>query len=113
MHPQLVLVRDLMFSSKISATAKAAGATIEMLRDPAMLADRAGDRLIVDLNQAGALDAAIAWKAAAEQRQVTGFVSHVDGETIARARSGGIDRIMPRSQFVVELDRLLRDGQIR
>jgi DNA-binding NarL/FixJ family response regulator len=98
-----------MFSSKISATAKAGGVAIEMLRDPAALADRAGNRLIVDLNQPGALEAAAAWKLAAESRQVIGFVSHVDGETIAKARAAGIDRIMPRSQFVATLESLLRD----
>ena len=107
MPSTLVLVRDLMFSSKISATAKAVGAEVEMLRDPAGLADRAGTRLIVDLNQSGAVEAAAAWKGAADGRQVIGFVSHVDGETIAKARSAGIDRIMPRSQFVASLESLL------
>jgi len=105
----LVLVRDLMFSSKISATAKAGGIGIEMLRDPATLTDRTGDRLIVDLNQPGTLDAATIWKSAAQGRQVIGFVSHVDGETIAKARAAGIDRVMPRSQFVGSLETLLRD----
>ena len=97
-----------MFSSKISATAKAVGAQIEMIRDPSALADRAGTRLIVDLNRAGAVDAAGAWKGATEGREVVGFVSHVDGETIAKARSAGIDRIMPRSQFVASLESLLQ-----
>jgi hypothetical protein len=108
MPATLALVRDLMFSSKISATAKAGGLTVEMLRDPASLADRAGDRLIVDLNQPGALDAAIAWKGNDPSRQVIGFVSHVDGQTIARARASGIDKVMARSQFVASLETLLK-----
>jgi hypothetical protein len=111
MPATLVLVRDLMFSSKISATAKAAGAEIEMLRDPQKLAEREGHRLIVDLNQTGALEAATAWKIGDGSRQVIGFVSHVDGETIAKARSSGIDRVMPRSQFVATLETLLREPE--
>jgi DNA-binding NarL/FixJ family response regulator len=103
----LVLVRDLMFASKISATAKAAGAPIEMLRDPATLASRPGDRLIIDLNQPGTLDAAIAWKTVDPNRQVIGFVSHVDTQTIAQAKSAGIDRVLARSQFVASLESLL------
>ena len=109
----LVLVRDLMFASKISAAAKAVGVDIEMLRDPPTLSDRVGHRLIVDLNQPGAIEAASAWKAAGQgedqQRQVIGFVSHVDTATIAKARAAGIDQVMPRSQFVASLETLLRN----
>jgi hypothetical protein len=105
----LVLVRDLMFSSKISATAKATGVAVDMVREPLTLGNRQGDRLIVDLNQPGALDAATAWRAAAVGRHVIGFVSHVDTETIASARSAGIDRVMPRSQFVATLEALLSE----
>jgi DNA-binding NarL/FixJ family response regulator len=97
-----------MFASKISATAKAVGAIIEMLRDPAALADRPGGRLIIDLNQPGTIDAAIAWKTADPKREVVGFVSHTDAQTIAKAQSAGIDRILPRSQFVASLESLLR-----
>jgi hypothetical protein len=109
MPPILVLVRDLMFSSRISATAKAEGVAIDLLRDPASLADRAGNLLIVDLNQPGAIESAASWKSAAQERHVIGFVSHVDGETIARAKSSGIDRVMPRSQFVASLQTLLKE----
>src|SRR5689334_21758337 len=38
----LSLVRDLMFASKITATANAAGAAVKVLRDPAALAGQAG-----------------------------------------------------------------------
>ena len=109
MASTLVLVRDLMFASKISATAKAGGIEIEMLRDPATLSDRIGRRLIVDLNQPGAIEAAGAWKAGEQGRQVVGFVSHTDAQTIARARSAGIDQVMARSQFVASIDALLRE----
>lgn len=102
----LVLVRDLLFASKISGTAQSLGVTIKLIRDPEKLGDQAGDRLIVDLNQPGALDAAIQWKTA-HAGEVIGFVSHVDRETIDRAKGGGIDQVLPRRQFVQLLTELL------
>src|SRR5688572_23256167 len=106
-HPVLVLVRDLIFSSRISVTARDVGAVVKLLRDPAALAAQEGSRLIVDLNQADALDAAIEWKKHTGG-EVIGFVAHVDAETIRRARDAGIDRVLPRSRFIVELESLLR-----
>jgi ABC-type sugar transport system substrate-binding protein len=105
----LVLVRDLIFSSRIAATAKAEGVLVVMISEPAHLTGRAGTRLIVDLNQAGAIEAAAAW-GRSSGGEVIGFVSHVDGATIARAREAGFTRIMPRSRFVEELPQLLRAG---
>ena len=103
-----MLVRDLMFSSRITAAARAADVPVTLLRDPAQLdaADPAAGRLIVDLNQPGAIDAAAAWRRAAG-RVVTGFVSHVDADAIARAKAAGIDRVLPRSRFVELLPSLL------
>ncbi len=95
----LVLCRDLLFASKITGTAGASGMPIKLLRDPAKLAGESGGRLIVDLNQDGALDAALAWKRQSGGT-VIGFVSHVDADTIRQARAGGIDRVLARSEFV-------------
>ena len=105
--PLLVLVRDLLFSSRITATARAINVQIKHLRDDTKLTQELGRRLIVDLNQAGALDAAIAWKKQSGG-EVIGFVAHVDTETIRRAREAGIDQVLPRSRFVTELESLLR-----
>ncbi len=104
----LVLVRDLIFASRISVTAQAVGVDVQQLRDPAMLAaESAGGRLIVDLNQTGALDAAIEWKKRTGG-EVIGFVAHVDADTIRRARDAGVDQVLPRSRFVAQLESLLR-----
>ena len=108
--PTVVLVRDLIFATKISATARAMEAPVRMLRDPALLTTATEARLIVDLNLPGAVEAAAAWKHRTGG-EVTGFVSHVDGPTILAARAAGLDRIMPRSQFVIALEELLA-GQI-
>ena len=106
-RPILVLVRDLLFASKIRANAQSIHATVRMLREPAQLAGAAGRRLIVDLNQPGALDAAVAWKRESGG-EVVGFVSHVDAQAIQAARIAGVDQVLPRSRFVEVLPELLR-----
>jgi hypothetical protein len=65
-----------------------------------------GTRLLVDLNQDGALEAAAAWKGATGG-EVVGFVSHVDTDIIQRAKQAGLDHALPRSRFTADLDRLL------
>jgi len=108
--PVLVLVRDLIFASRITSTARAVGVEVKLLRDATKLAAEVGRRLIVDLNQSDALEAAVEWKrlGGANAREVIGYVAHVDVATIRRARDAGIDRVLPRSRFVVELESLLR-----
>ena len=103
----LVLVRDLMFASKIAATARQTNVEIEIVRDPTTLAGRAGERLILDLNQDGTIAAAVEWKRGDPARVAIGFVSHVDAPAIVAARDAGIDRILARSQFVATLEQLL------
>ncbi|MGH7179313.1 MAG: hypothetical protein ACREJC_18195 [Tepidisphaeraceae bacterium] len=99
----LVFVRDLMMGSKIRAAA-GAGAAVRFVRSPDELVG--GARLIVDLNQPGAIEAAIAWQAATAG-QTIGFVSHVDQETIERARKAGIGQVLSRSEFTARLPELL------
>jgi hypothetical protein len=102
----LILCRDLLLGSRITAAAQAAGVSFKVVRDAAKLAGQSGERLIVDLNQEGAIDAAAAWKAAGGG-EVVGFVSHVDAGTIERAKAAGLDQIMARSAFVQELPALV------
>lgn len=106
----VALVRDLMFSSRISAEARAVGRSIKIVRDPAALAGVGGGVLLVDLNQPDALEAAVAWRNQGPGRAVVGFAAHVDHEIIVSARGQGLDRVMPRSQFVAALPGLLASG---
>ena len=107
--PVLALIRDLMFSTRVTGTAKQFGIPVRVIRDPARLAGEPGRRLIVDLNLPGAIDAAIVWRGeSAGGADVIGFVSHVDTATIQQARAAGIDRVMARSQFVQILPQLLK-----
>lgn len=105
--PVVVLVADLLFATRISGTARGLGVEVRMIKKTEGLDQQAGRRLIVDLGMAGAIAAAGRWKAQ-HQGEVVGFVSHVDQERIAQARSAGIDRVMARSGFVQQLPELLR-----
>lgn len=111
--PALVfLVRDLLLGSKLFAAAKAAGLPYASVRDPARLAGVGGRRLIVDLNLEGAIAAAAAWRSAEPGRSAIGFVSHVDVETVRRAREQGIDRVVARGKFFLSLPELLDDPEL-
>ena len=104
----LILCRDLLLGSRITAAAQSAGVAFKVVRDAAKLSGQVGERLIVDLNQDGAIDAAAAWKAATSGTDVVGFVSHVDAATIQQARDAGLDQVMPRSRFVEQLDQVVQ-----
>lgn len=110
----IVLVRDLLFSSKITTEARAAGVAAQVVRDPEKLDQfaRTGARLlIVDATLPGAIPAAANWRQGEAGRSVVAFVSHVDQNTMAEAKQAGIDKVLPRGQFVKVLSELLRGPQ--
>lgn len=109
-EPVLVLVRDLIFASRIVATARAEDVAMTLIRDAARLDVRTpGRAVILDLNEPGALERAAAWRRADPARRVVGFVSHTDAATIRAARdSGAVDRILARSEFTARLPEILR-----
>jgi len=106
--PVLAVVRDLMFVSKITGAAKAHGATVKIIRDPAKLTDEAGRLLIVDLNLTGAIEAASVWLVSSKVPSV-GFVSHVDADTARKAREAGIETVVARSRFVEIVETLFAE----
>ncbi len=107
--PVVCLVRDLLFASRITGAAAGLAVPVRVVRDPAHLAAVDGRLLLVDLNQADAIPAAAAWQARTG-RPAVGFVSHVDAETIAEARSAAVTRVLARSGFVRELPTLLKEA---
>jgi hypothetical protein len=102
----IALIRDLLFSSKLTAAAKSKGTTVKIVRAATKLAEFEGRRLIVDLNADGHLAAAIAWKARTGG-EVIGFIAHVAGDGIAEAKRLGIDRVISNGGFAANVDRLL------
>jgi len=104
----LVLCDDLIFSSKIMATARAKGidAAVARTQDSLiakLLAAPVGC-VVVDLHNA-TLNWAKLFPALGDHRpKFVGFGSHVDVETLKAAREAGCDLVMPRSQFVNRLE---------
>jgi len=106
-QPILVLCKDLLFTSRITAEGRAARIACLVVRDLDKLAEQSGSKLILDLNLPGAIEAASTWQKTHPEAQTIGFVSRVDTETIRIAREAGIGLVLPRSQFVVKLAEIL------
>lgn len=111
----LALCRDLMFGSKIVEAGKRTGAAVIIVREPGKLLDPAfqsefkANRLIVDLNTPGHLEAAVEWKSKTAGR-VIGFVSHVAGDAIAEARRLGVDQVLSNGGFAANVEAIVKNA---
>ena len=117
----LVAVDDLLFSSKIRATAKQAGVELAFARTRDEILEQARALMpplvIFDLNS-GKTDpiatiAAMKSDPALASIRTLGFVSHVDADTIGAAREAGTDQVMARSAFAGQLAEILLAGASR
>jgi CheY-like chemotaxis protein len=114
----IAAVDDLLFSSKIRATAKQLGVGISFARtrDDIMAQARelAPSLIVFDLNspRTDPLAAIAALKAdpALATIPTIGFASHVHTELIAAARAAGVDEVLPRSAFAAGLPAILGRG---
>lgn len=111
----LAAVDDLLFSSKIRATAKAAGVELTFARSPQEILEQARTQMpslvIFDLNS-GKTDpvatiAALKTDPALATIRTLAFASHVHTDLIASARKAGADQVLPRSAFAANLAELL------
>jgi len=111
----LAMVDDLMFTSKIKATARQLGVDVTFARssDAALAAMRthAPALVILDLNnpRTDPLGTVAAMKgdAALTSIPTVGFVSHVQTDLIEAARAAGIDDVLARSTFTARLAEIL------
>jgi hypothetical protein len=107
----LLLSDDLIFTSKITGTANAHRLTIRVARsltrfeECVKLSPITG--IIVDLHFPG-LDLSHLMSLIGNV-PVTGYGSHVDVATLKAARAAGCTRVMPRSQFVEQLETQLAE----
>ena len=119
--PPMVLaaVDDLLFSSKIRATAKQAGVHVVFARSPQEIVDQARAEkpslILFDLNS-GKTDpvatiAALKGDSALSATRILGFASHVHTDLIASARNAGADQVLPRSAFAANLADILLSSQ--
>jgi DNA-binding NarL/FixJ family response regulator len=115
----LVAVDDLLFSSKIRATAKQAGVELAFARSPEEILERARTihptLAIFDLNS-GKTDpiatiGALKQDPALAAIRTIGFASHVHADLIAAARRAGADQVVARSAFAGNLAEILLSSQ--
>jgi CheY-like chemotaxis protein len=111
----LLLSRDLIFTSKVTGTARALGhrvlvagnvslasAMIEQWHPRVVFVDLAAGDLVAG-------PALIAYqKLAGPETPFVAFGSHVETEALAAARAAGCDPVLPRSRFSAELPDLVR-----
>ena len=106
----VILCDDLIFTSKVSGTARAHGLAVV----PAKTVEAAlthskivqASVVLIDLQHAG-LDLGsflTALRALDPVPRIVAFGSHVDVKSLKAARAAGCDFVMPRSQFVAHLE---------
>jgi DNA-binding response OmpR family regulator len=111
------LCDDLMFTSKVTATARAHDIAAFVSRNSTLaLIEAFGKRpacIIVDLHLPSldlpAFLNGLRKGSEGARPRVIGFGSHVDLETLKAARAAGCDLVMPRSQFTKELESKLSE----
>jgi CheY-like chemotaxis protein len=111
----LVAVDDLLFSSKIRATAKLVGVPLTFARTPEEVLTQARtlrpSLVIFDLDsqKVRPIEALALLKGDPELGSVPtlGFVSHVHAERIAEARAAGMEEVLARSAFAGRLSKIL------
>jgi hypothetical protein len=97
----VAIVTDLMLTSRVSESLKAAGhdvSVVSTLPDPLE-----AEAIVCDL------DTADITAVAAAPVPTLGFYSHVDIETKKASEAAGIDRVVPRSRMARELPNLIDD----
>jgi DNA-binding NarL/FixJ family response regulator len=110
----LLLSRDLIFTSKVTGTARALGvqvlvagnrglaaAMIEQWQPRAVFVDLAAGELV-------APEAIVAYRTIAPGTPFVAFGSHVNTAALGAAKDAGCEVVMPRSRFTVELPELIR-----
>jgi len=111
----LLLSRDLIFTTKIKATAAELGYQIQVARDVmlarSLIAEQRPRVVLIDLT-AGDLCAPSALcvyrKLAGSDVWFVAFGPHVDADKLAAARAAGCQTAIPRSKFASELPELIR-----
>jgi hypothetical protein len=110
----LLLSRDLIFTTKINATAAGLGYRIRVARDAmgaeSLIAEQRPQVVLIDLT-AGDLCSESALRAyrklAGPEVWFVAFGPHVDGDALAAAKAAGCQIAMTRSKFTAELPELM------
>jgi DNA-binding NarL/FixJ family response regulator len=102
---------DLFFQMKLAETAKHLHVEVKVAGNPdalMQLMDPLPKLVIVDLNARNApLEAARKVRAKQPDLPIIGFLSHVQTDLAAEAKSAGFQQVMPRSQLTANLPQIL------
>lgn len=108
----LLLSDDLIFTSRVTGTARAAGLTVRAARSADEVAALAGQQrptcVLLDLGNPGLDLPGLLGKlrtACVPMPRVVAYGSHVDAAGLRAARDAGCDLVLPRSAFVEQLPR--------
>jgi CheY-like chemotaxis protein len=112
--PGLLLSDDLIFTSRVTGTARELGLAVKPARSAEALLELAREHrprcVLVDLANPG-LDLGELFRRLGEvcapPPRVVAYGSHVDTATLRAARAAGCDPVLPRSKFVEDLPREL------
>ncbi|MGH7171895.1 MAG: response regulator [Gemmataceae bacterium] len=111
----LLLCDDLIFASRITGEARALGLSVKPARSLEQLLDFARQEppscVLVDLAFPGLVLPDLFHRLGEVGNpppRVVAYGSHVDADSLRSARSAGCDPVLPRSKFVEELPRALR-----
>jgi DNA-binding NarL/FixJ family response regulator len=110
----LLLADDMIFSSRITGTARALGVRMIVVKSQEDLVNQARELdptcVILDLSIAGKKMGELTRnlkEGNTSKPRLVAYGSHVDAATLRAAREAGCDLVLPRSQFVEELPRQL------
>jgi CheY-like chemotaxis protein len=99
-----LLSDDLIFTSRVTGTARALGLDVQTARSPTqlavLLAARAPQCILIDLHNPGLAASDLMRELPQPRPFVVGYGSHVDTATLQAAREAGFDLVLPRSKFV-------------
>jgi PleD family two-component response regulator len=102
----LAAVTDLFFSVKLTEAAKRAGMSLEFVKEPEALLEKAGLKpslIIFDLNleSIDPVGLITRLKASPDTRGISliGYLSHIQAELKQRAQGAGCDMVLARSAF--------------
>ncbi len=113
----LVLMDDLIFSTKIEAAARQLGVVICLVANPNQLNQALREKTfrlaIIDLNSSNdtAMDGVRSIHGQLPHLPILGFCSHVQRQLQKQALAAGCSRVVPRSVFVQQLPDLLMGNQ--
>lgn len=111
----LAVVSDLFFSVKLSEAAKRCGLSLEFVKDPEELLEKAKEKptlIVFDLNfdDVHPLQLITKLKGHATTKGISllGYLSHVQGELKQSAQEAGCDMVLARSAFSQNLTQIFK-----